>query len=92
VQEIRPRQKRVVHASHTLFTETHCIGKSVTVCDSFAWDIQTVSTASSIALRVTSDTLSRSQSIAVLQPLTLVFHVPEVPEDLFVGWVEGSDL
>lgn len=92
VREIKPSQKHVVHASHTLLTEMHCICKSLTACDRFVWDFWTFSSAGSVPLRITSDTLSCSQSNAGLQPLTLVFHIPKVPEDLLIGWVEGSNL
>lgn len=64
VQEIRPSQKHVVHAGRALFMEVHCIFKSFTVCDGFAWDFWTVPLASSVPLRATSDTLSHSQSSA----------------------------
>lgn len=64
VQEIRPSQKYMVHTGHALFMEVHCIFKSFTVCDGFAWDFWTVPSGSSVPLRVTSDTLSHSQSSA----------------------------
>lgn len=68
VEEMRHSQNHAGHPSHTLFPEMHCIWKPFTVCDSFAWDHWTVSSASSVPLRVTSDTLSHSQSDLATHP------------------------